>query len=692
MSSNQISSAIKSVSNAVGAFGNGLLANGLRAARATVESVDQNTSELKALDPNSPDYYKQLYGTMSKVAQDATAQFAKSQKEFAKDLSNSDKPANDTAWEKKAAEAISTLKELSGDARDRIEKDLNANKFTNRVVDNNGYKEILGQEARFNQNFNSNSGNVTKDGKFIDNTIEDADGNAINKGLNYKFHAFDNNTEKGSGLNKEEWQQFNGDVGRLAKDSEQSLINVQNAQQKIENTSNLNDIDKTLLKADGQSLAFIHANKLNTLGTEKMINMLKEDKAYQDHAKENFSKTDPSKGKISEQAHNENTKALKELYKNDETKFNDTLATLKEHGGIEDLSNFNRRTYDRSAQDMNFMLKDSGDGKTEFQKGIAKLQEKDLKATFDIDIRIGGKASLDSNGSGSNILNGIEHAQKSELKDQIGLVGQDGRNQLTFAFQDVDKAKEFVSKLREQFGGKEGNSLADIGKINLSLQGHGAEGKSGGFVADSKKGTEDITELSKEIGRLAGENGAKEVDFNGNCCGSEAQAQQARSGIKDGVEETNSKDTVQIRSLANDGRSSNDGANLADRQGLVGNKYNADGTTSLDEQWSNGHKGQKDSQKYSTIQNIEFANGNKESYKENENSELAKLSENNLTMPKTNEFTEGGPKSADDIPMPDSKNIDDGANNDDTKRGDDDDDGAINTNPPPQTTQGQPKT
>lgn len=688
MSSNPITSAIKTASKLLGAQGNGLLANGLKlanglsAAAALTEGVNKNSELIKGLNPNSPEYYQQLYGTMSKVAQDATAQFAKSQKELSKDsTTTTDKSASDKSWTQKAAEAVTTLRDLSGDLRDKIEKDLNPNNFTNRFVDNSNYKEILKGEAQFNRSFNSES--LDKNGKFVDNTIEDADGNAINKNLNYKFHAFDKNVEDNSGLNEQEWQQFNGGSGRLAKDSNQSLINIQNAQQKIENSNNLSSSDKTLLKADGQSLAFIHANKLNTAGTEKMINMLKEDKAYQDHAKENFSKLDSSKGRISQQAHTENTRALKELLGNDDAKLQDTLATLKKHGGIEDLSNFNRRTYDRSAKDMNFMLKDSGDGKTEFQKGVAKLQEQGQKATFDIDIRIGGKASLDSNGSGSNILNGIEHAQKSELKDQIGLVGQDGRNQLTFAFQDVDKAKEFVSQLREQFGGgKEGGSLANIGKINLSLQGHGAEGKSGGFVADSKKGTENITELSKEIGRLAGENGAKEVDFNGNCCGSEAQAEQARSGIKEGVEETNKEDAVQIRSLANDGRSSNDGADLADRQGIVGNKYNADGTTSLDEQWSNGHKGQTNAEKYSTIQKLEFANGNEESFKANEKAESAKIGEDkDLAMPNPNEFVEDGPKSADDIPMPDAKNIDDGANNDDSKRGDDDDDGAISTNP-----------
>ncbi len=58
MSSNQISSAIKSVTNAVGAFGTGPLANGLRAARATSEGIDQNTDSLKALNPNSPEYYQ----------------------------------------------------------------------------------------------------------------------------------------------------------------------------------------------------------------------------------------------------------------------------------------------------------------------------------------------------------------------------------------------------------------------------------------------------------------------------------------------------------------------------------------------------------------------------------------------------------------------------------------------------------
>jgi hypothetical protein len=678
MSSNQISSAIKSVTNAVGAFGTGPLANGLRAARATSEGIDQNTDSLKALNPNSPEYYQQLYGTAAKIAQDATAQFAKAQKNFTQDLINPS-TSKDKAWERKAVDAISTLKDVSADARDRVTKDLNANENTNRFVNNPNFQEIYSRDNGSYQNFNSS--NFDKQGKFVDNTIEDADGNAINKDLKYKFHGFDEKVQKETGLDKKEYQEFNGDAGRLAKDSGQTTSNAKNAQQKIDNTNNLSADDKALLKLDGKSLAFIHANSLNTAGTEKSVDMLKEDKAYIDHAKEKFTNVDPSKEKISEQANKENTEALQELYKGDEAKLNNTLATLKEHGGIEDLSNFNRRTYDRSAKDTNFMLKDSGNGKTDFQNGLAQLGAKGQRATFDIDIRIGGKANVDSNGTGSNVLNGLEFAQKSELKDLIGLQGEGARNQLTFAFQDVDKAKEFVSNLREQFSGKDGSSQADIGRINLSLQGHGAEGNSGGFVADSKKGIEDITDLSKEIGKLGGENGASEIDFNGNCCGSEAQAKQAREGIKEGVEETDSESTVKIRSLANDGRSSNDGANLTDRQGLTGNKYNADGTTSLEEQWSNGHKGQTNAEKYSTLQNTDFANGDESDYKKQEGSKIAKLRENDSSTdeaPRSSDYTEARPESADNLPMPDAdENIDDGANNDNKKDGQDDDDGAV---------------
>lgn len=488
-----------------------------------------------------------------------------------------------------------------------------------------------------------------------------------------------------------EFNQFNGDVGLMYDNAQQAADAAASAQNTIEN-SNLSREQKDTLQGDGQSLAFMKANRLNSLGAEKVADMLIRDKAHIDNVKKEETGLMNIKGggsAIKEKANEVNearfdeavAKSLgldsaKDLSSADQAKFNEAkdaaVKYAQENDIIGDGANaFANQDGAKTFQDIadhKYVFDQSGeDGLSQMQRDIIDSAKDSKSIGFDVNSDV--LSDFDTSGHVASVTRGLEHAQKSALKDLVGVQTGDGTtNQINLTNTTVDGQKENLSKMaalikdakaKASKAGNEANVTSN--GVTTNYVGHGD--KQNFYDSDGKVSDAELTEAGKATGELTTELNALNADVNCDHCYGADNADAITEGIKEGNDDSNA---LQISSRATEGTATSSAGDVTDTKGITQSSRTANGSNRLNYEFSQGKKGTLNDN--STVQKVSTDGAGEDAFKGRVESQVAALeqkveagdlesSNENVSMPtETEDVADIGIRAEGNEVLPDDSN------------------------------------